>query len=184
MSNNKSERIFVNYNIRVPQVLCIDQDGTNIGLKDTAEALKMVQALGLDLVQVSPPSRDRPPTCKFIKYDKYKYDLQKKKKEADKKQRESTIKEKEIRLGASTDENDLRIKAKQADEFLEKDYRVKITVRLRGREHRDVAMQTLDTFVSFIPNGGYTKFESNTFLKGFQTYLIRLPQVKNETPKP
>lgn len=156
MDKKNSDRVFMNHNIRAPRVLCINQDNANIGEIAIAQALALAQAAGLDLVQVSPPSRDRPPTCKIIDYGKYKYDLSKKKKEGDKKQREqkNMSEPKEIKFRPTTGSNDLLLKARKAQEFLDEGYKVKVYVVFHGREvaHKGVAYDTLKQFIEFIPN--------------------------------
>lgn len=151
-----SDRVFLNQNIRVPKVFCIDEQNVNLGIINTSEALKLAQDAGLDLVQVSPPTKDRPPTCKITDYGKYRYDASKKKKEAEKKQREqqNLSEPKEIKFRPVTDMNDLQIKAKKTEEFLSEGFKVKISIIFKGRElsHKEVAYETLDHFMSFLPN--------------------------------
>lgn len=148
------EKVFINQSIKFPKVLCIDNNNNNLGIIETVRALSLALTQGLDLVQVSPPNRDRVPTCKILNYGKYKYELSKKKKEADKKQRESTIKEHEIKFRPSTDSNDLKIKARKADEFLAEGSRVRVTISFKGREisHKEVAIKTLYEFAALVPN--------------------------------
>jgi len=152
----KSEvRYFINKQIRASQVLCIDQDGNNRGVIPFYEALKLAEQSQLDLVQIGFPPNGQPPTCKILDFGKFKYEQSKKEKQAKKKQRESTIEIKEIKLRPSTADNDLRIKAKQAQEFLNDGDKVKISVMFHGREitHQQVGMVTLNTFISYVSNG-------------------------------
>lgn len=152
-NNSNQERLIVNYQIRAPKVLCIDQNNVNLGVVTLSHALSLASASGLDLVQVSPPSKDGMPTCKLLDSGKYKYELSKKRKEADKKQREAVVKTKEIKFRPTTDLNDLKTKAKKVEEFVEEGCRVKVTIVLRGREfsHQDVAAQTLTSFMDMLP---------------------------------
>lgn len=160
LSNKATERVFVNHNIKVPKVLLITHENVNLGVIPTSQALQIAQESNLDLVQVTPPTKDRPPTCKLMDYGKHKYNLSKKKKEADRKQRESTVKEKEIWFRPSTGLNDLRVKAEKALQFLEEGCRLKVKIKFTGREisHKNVAMQTLYTFVDLVPSA---QMESN-----------------------
>lgn len=153
-SNKNQERLIVNYQIRSPKVLLIDQDNINMGLLSLSQALSLASERGLDLVQVSPPVNDKFPTCKLLDSGKYKYELSKKRKEADKKQREAVIKIKEIKFRPTTDLNDLRTKAKKAEEFADEGCRVKVTITFKGREmsHQEIAAQTLTIFMSLVPN--------------------------------
>lgn len=115
-------------------------------------AISLAQSQGLDLVQVSPGGGTQLPTCKIVDSGRYKYDLSKRRKETEKKQRENVVKEKSIRLRPTTDENDLRVKAKQVEGFLEEGCRVKVNILFRGRQitHQNVANDTLKTFLSFL----------------------------------
>jgi translation initiation factor IF-3 len=147
----KPKGTLIGRGIFAPKVLCIDKDNNNLGVINTADALKIAQQQGLDLVQVSDGS---PPTCKIIDYGKYKYELSKKQKEAARKQREAASRVKEIKLRPSTDTNDLKIKAERAAEFLEEGHRVKITVMFKGREmaHKEIGFNTLNEFIAMVPN--------------------------------
>mgnify|MGYP000827470409 CR=1 FL=1 len=108
------------------------------------DALKMAQALDLDLVKVAPQAK--PPVCKILDYGKYRYELQKKEKEARKKQK--TVDVKELRLSPSIDTHDVQVKDKKANEFLKDGDKVKISIRFRGREigHSKVGMQIMEDF--------------------------------------
>lgn len=108
----------------------IDEFGEQIGIIETAEALKTAQERGLDLVEISP--KVNPPVCKIIDWGKYQYIQSKKKNENKKGQKKTEVKG--IRFRPSTGEGDLEFKANQAKKFLEKGHKVKIQVILRGRE--------------------------------------------------
>lgn len=148
-------KVFINHSIRAPKVLAITEDGTNIGVIATFEAIKMALDSGLDLVQVSPPMGGKPPTCKILDYGKFKYEESKKRKASDKKQREMAIEMKQIKFRPTTGQHDLKTKAKKAFQFLEDGNQVKITLVFNGREisHKDVAMETLNEFMTFVDNG-------------------------------
>lgn len=151
----KEEKFFVNRNIRAYQVRCIDAEGNHQVIK-TQEALELAEKQGLDLVQISKGKEDIP-TCKILDYSKFKYEQSKKEKLAKKKQRENAIKVKEIKFRPSTGENDLKTKAKHAQEFIDDGHKLKITIVFKGREmaYRDVASETLDTFIGFLSNAVY-----------------------------
>ena len=139
-------------NIRANKVLCIDQDNNNLGIIDLFQALKLAENSGLDLVQVAPPIKGGVPTCKIVDLGKYRYELSKKQKALAKKQRESASKIKEIKFRPSTDINDLKIKANQAQEFLDAGDKVKITITFKGRElsYKEIGYDTLNSFLSLI----------------------------------
>jgi translation initiation factor IF-3 len=152
-SNKNQERIFINWQIKAVKVLCIDHNNTNVGVISLSQAISLASANGLDLVQVAPPNKDNPPTCKILDAGKYKFELSKKRKEADKKQRESIIKTHELKFRPNTDVHDLETKAKKAKEFIDDGCRVKVTITFKGREisHQEVAYETLGKFMSFVP---------------------------------
>ena len=94
------------------------------------DALKMAQALDLDLVKVAPQAK--PPVCKILDYGKYRFEMQKKEKEA--KKNHKVIELKEIRLSLNIDTNDFNTKVNQAAKFLQQGHKVKVSIRFRGRE--------------------------------------------------
>jgi translation initiation factor IF-3 len=126
---NKDEHR-INERIRVPQVRLIDENGGQVGIVPTFEALRMARDRGLDLMEVSPNSN--PPVCKICDYGKFKYEKKKKEHEARKKQ--TVIKVKEIQLRPQTEEHDLEYKFKNIRKFLEEGDKAKITIMFRGRE--------------------------------------------------
>ena len=121
----------VNEGIRVPKVRLIDAEGRQIGIVDTRRALEMAEEADLDLVEVAPDAR--PPVCRIIDYGKYRYDKEKKAKEARRKQH--NVQMKQIRFaGANISEHDLEYRMAHIREFLAKGNRVKVSVRFRGRQ--------------------------------------------------
>ena len=106
------------------------ENGEQLGIVSTREAMKLAEDAGLDLVKIAPTAK--PPVCKIVDYGKFKYDQLRKEKEARKKQR--TVEIKEIRLSPNIDTNDLNTKMNAARKFITKGDRVKITLRFRGRE--------------------------------------------------
>ena len=139
-------RIRVNNYIRCPQVRVILTDGTNAGIMNTYDAIKLAREQSLDLVEINPTSN--PPICKIIDYGKFKYDEKKRQAEIKKKQKIQELKE--LTFRPNTDENDLLHKLAFAKEFLEEGNKVKFTVRFRGREvtHPQVAKDKLDWILS------------------------------------
>ncbi len=127
--------------IRISPIRLIDEHGEQKGVVDTADAMRMAQAAGLDLVEVVPDSR--PPVCKIMDYGKHKYDLSKK----EAKSRTHGQELKEIRLGRSLkiDPHDVRIRVDQSRRFLMAGHKVQITQRFRGREfmHKELGEERL-----------------------------------------
>ena len=138
----------INEEIRAKELRVIAADGTQLGIMSREEALALSEEKRLDLVCISPKAN--PPVCKILDYGKYKYELQKKEKEAKKKQK--TIDVKEVRLSPNIDTNDLNTKAGAARKFLTKGDRVKVTLRFRGREmaHMSSSKHVLDDFADML----------------------------------
>lgn len=134
----------INEQIRDKEVRLIGEDGEQLGIMSSKEAMKLAKEANLDLVKIAPTAK--PPVCKIIDYGKYRYELARKEKEAKKKQKTTDVKE--IRLSPNIDENDLNTKANQARKFITKGDKVKVTLRFRGREmaHIGSSRQILDTF--------------------------------------
>ena len=108
----------------------VGADGEQIGVISTKEAMQRAYDEGLDLVEVS--GKANPPVCRLMNFDKYRYELKKKKQEAKKKQ--TTVETKEIKFRPKTEEHDLNFKIKKIRKFLDQKNKVKITMRFRGRE--------------------------------------------------
>ncbi|MBL7715342.1 MAG: translation initiation factor IF-3 [Bdellovibrionales bacterium] len=120
----------INERIRVPQVRLIDENGGQVGVVPTHQALQMAKDRGLDLMEVSPNAS--PPVCKICDYGKFKYE--KKKKEHAAKKKQTVIKVKEVQLRPQTEEHDLEYKFRNIRTFLEEGDKAKITIMFRGRE--------------------------------------------------
>ena len=131
MSKDKrKDDVIMNEMITAKEVRCTSDEGTNYGIISTAEALKVADELGLDLVLIAPDGK--PPVAKIMDYGKFRYQLEKKKKEAKKNQKVIVVKE--IKLSVKIAENDVNYKVKHAREFLEEGNHVKFRVFLKGRE--------------------------------------------------
>ncbi|HXV27311.1 MAG TPA: translation initiation factor IF-3 [Candidatus Paceibacterota bacterium] len=122
-------KLRVNHQIRLPEVQVIDQEGKQLGVMKTSDALKLALDGDLDLVEVGPNSR--PPIAKLMDYGKYQYQKSKEAKAHGRAPKQET---KAVRVGFKTGEHDLAFKAKKADEFLQAGHIVKIELTLRGRE--------------------------------------------------
>ncbi|HIN94811.1 MAG TPA: translation initiation factor IF-3 [Planctomycetes bacterium] len=117
----------INDKIRVTPVRVIADDGTQLGILETEEALEKARALDLDLVEVAPA--EKPPVCRIMDYGKYKYDRKKKSTQST-----HNVKLKEIRLRPKTDTHDINFKMKRAKQFLEHKDKVQVSVIFKGRE--------------------------------------------------
>ncbi|MGH9915524.1 MAG: translation initiation factor IF-3, partial [Pyrinomonadaceae bacterium] len=120
----------VNERIRVPQVRVIADDGEQLGIMSTREAVRIARDRGLDLVEVAATAE--PPVCRIIDFGKFQYEAKKKANEAKKKQVIITVKEVKFRPG--TDEHDYLFKMRHAREWLQEGDKVKGTIFFRGRE--------------------------------------------------
>lgn len=119
----------VNHQIRIPEVQVIDQDGKQLGVMKTFDALRLAKERDLDLVEVGPTAQ--PPIAKVMDYGKYKYQKEKEEKARPKLKKQET---KAVRVGYKTGEHDLAFIARKAEEFLEEGHWVKVELTLRGRE--------------------------------------------------
>ena len=140
--------LFINDQIRDKEVRVIGENGEQLGIMSSKEALQLAEEAGVDLVKIAPTAK--PPVCKIIDYGKYRYELSRKEKEAKKKQK--TIDIKEVRLSPNIDTNDLKTKVNAARKFLSKGDRVKVTLRFRGREmaHMASSRHVLDDFAELL----------------------------------
>ena len=136
----------MNEKIRAREIRVIGDDGEQFGILTVSEALALATEKNLDLVEISPNAA--PPVCKIMDYGKFKYEKTKKEKENKKKQKNVVIKE--IRIKPHIDEHDKETKISQIKKFIEKEYKVKISLRLSGREklHAESAVKILDDFAN------------------------------------
>lgn len=138
----------INEQIRDREVRLIGEDGEQLGIMSSREAMKLAAEANLDLVKIAPTAK--PPVCKIIDYGKYKYEQTRKEKEAKKKQK--TVEVKEVRLSPNIDTNDLNTKVNSAKKFIGKGNKVKVTLRFRGREmaHVQSSKHILDDFAALL----------------------------------
>ncbi|MBP0001323.1 MAG: translation initiation factor IF-3 [Cyanobacteria bacterium SID2] len=131
----------INERIRFPKIRVIDTDGAQLGILAPSEALRLAEEKDLDLVLVS--DKADPPVCRIMDYGKYKFEQEKKSKEAKKKQHSSELKE--VKMRYKIEDHDYQVRVKQAIRFLKAGDKVKATVMFRGREiqHTDLAEQLL-----------------------------------------
>lgn len=134
----------INEEIVEKEVRVIGSDGESLGVMPTKDALNLAAEKKLDLVNVAPNAK--PPVCRILDYGKFRYEQQKREKEARKNQK--TMEIKEIRLSTFIEEHDLQVKAKNASKFLKNGDKVKVTLRFRGRErgHADAGRRVMETF--------------------------------------
>jgi translation initiation factor IF-3 len=163
----------VNDEIRVKEVRLIGEDGEQLGIKLTREAMQMAVDANLDLVVVAPTAK--PPVCRIMDYGKYRYELQKKEKEARKNQK--IVDTKEIRLSATIDEHDFQTKLRNAVKFLNDGDKVKASVRFRGREiaHAEIGRKVLERLAVEVAE--ISSQERAPKLEGRSMIMILTPKV-------
>lgn len=147
-TQSQKPRYRVNEYIRIPVVFLIDEKGEQLGEMGNVAALEIARERGLDLVEVAPNAN--PPVCKITNYGKFQYSQSKQDRLSKAKQKKTGTKG--IRLGVRTDSHDLAFKKKQAEKFLSKGHKVKIELRLRGREkaHQNLAVEGIKSFIENI----------------------------------
>jgi translation initiation factor IF-3 len=135
-----------NDRIRTREVRLIDHDGTQLGIKPTQEALNLAYAREMDLVEVAPDAN--PPVCKIMDWNKFKYDMAQRAKEAKRKATTTTIKEMKYRVKIGP--GDFETKTRQVGRFLREGHKVKVTIMFRGREndHPELGMKILDRVIT------------------------------------
>jgi len=170
--------------IRIPQVRVIDDEGNQLGVMPTPQALEMAQERGLDLVEIAPMAA--PPVARFLDFGQYKYELTKKEKENKRRQRSVTFKE--VRLSPKIGVGDFDTKVHRAVEFLSDGDRIKVTVRFRGRElsHPELGRVLLERFSKQVEEHGVV--ERQAVLEGKSMFIVlastHKPKVVEPVSKP
>ena len=174
-----SKEVLINEQIRAKEVRLLDEEGNLIGIVPTKEALEKAQEANLDLVNISPNAA--PPVCRIMDFGKYRYEQQKREKEAKKKQK--TMEVKEMRLGIFTEEHDLETKATLVCKFLAGGDKVKISMRFRGREmgYVDKGKETMAEFCKRLEEFG--SVEKAPVLEGRNLSMTIAPKTEKEKQK-
>ncbi len=160
--DNSKNHVRKNEKIRAREVRVIDNDGKQLGILPINEAIILARSRGLDLIEISPNAQ--PPVCKILNFGKFQYDESKKNKQSSKSQ---TTKIKEIKLRIGIDQNDYNTKIRHAIEFLEKGFKLKITLMFRGRElsRTEFGFEVIQRFISDLKVYGSVDFEPKLFGK-------------------
>ncbi len=169
-----SKDMMVNDGIRAREVRLIGQNGDQLGIKTKTEALEIAAKANLDLVMVAPTAK--PPVCRIMDYGKFRFEQQKKDKEARKNQKVISVKE--VRLSPTIDEHDFNTKLRNAIKFLEKGDKVKASIRFKGRAitHKEIGQRVLDRFSAACAE--VSTIESAPKMDGRSMFLMLAP--KNE----
>ena len=172
-----SKDLRINDTIHIREVRLIDEGGVQLGIVPTAEARRIASDRGLDLVEVSPHAK--PPVCKLLNYGKYKFELEKKQREA--RLRQKHLKLKEIRMQPKIDTHDLLFKTNHIREFLSGGAKVKVTIRFRGRElaHTDIGHRILMNMLDTLGDACF--LDRHPVMEGRFMTMIVSPGTKNRS---
>ncbi len=173
IANNKND-LLINEQIKAREVLVIGPNGEQVGVKSIQDAMTLASYASLDLVLLSPNAN--PPVCKVMDYNKYRYEKQKKEKEALKKQKANASELKEFRLSPVIDVGDFETKLRNATKYLEKGDRIKLTIRFKGRQmaHTELGKEVLDRFASRVTD--YADIEQKPKLDGKTMTMLLVPK--------
>ncbi|GCF93814.1 translation initiation factor IF-3 [Enterococcus florum] len=168
--------MMVNDGIRAREVRLIDQNGEQLGVKSKAEALRIAEQANLDVVLVAPGAK--PPVARIMDYGKYRFEQQKKEREARKKQK--VINVKEVRLSPTIDINDFNTKLRNARKFLEKGDKVKASIRFKGRAitHKEIGQKVLNRLAE--ETDDIATVEQKAKMDGRSMFLVLAPKEKKD----
>lgn len=164
--------MMVNDGIRARELRLISADGDQLGVKTKAEALRIAEQSNLDLVLVAPSAK--PPVARIMDYGKFRFEQQKKEREARKNQKVVNVKE--VRLSPTIDVNDFNTKLKNARKFLEKGDKVKASIRFKGRAitHKEIGQKVLDKLAEETTD--IANVEQKAKMDGRSMFLVLAPK--------
>nr|WP_205422909.1 MULTISPECIES: translation initiation factor IF-3 [unclassified Granulicatella] len=164
--------MMVNDGIRAKELRVIDGQGEQLGVMTRTQALKLAEDANLDLVLVSPNAV--PPVARVMDYGKYRFEQQKREREARKNQKVVTIKE--VRLSPTIDENDFQTKLRSGRKFLEKGDKVKVSIRFKGRAitHKEIGQRVLEKYAE--ETADIAAIESRPKMDGRSMFLMLAPK--------
>ncbi len=170
----------INRQIRAREVFVIDAEGEQRGIMSTFDAVMLAEEVGLDLVEVSPNAK--PPVCKLLDFGKYRYEQEKRLRDA--KRNQTVVKLKEIRMQPKIERHDLETKSKFISEFLGEGNKVKVSIRFRGRElaHTELGKVVLDRILAKLTELGVGyNLDRGAVMEGRMMSMIVSP-LKNNKP--
>lgn len=175
ISSSRQHRI--NRDIRVREVRLIDEEGKQMGIYPTREALRVAEERGFDLVEIAPQAN--PPVCRLLDYGKYMYELHRREREARKAQKQIDVKE--IQIRPKTADHDIQVKLNRARKFLGDGAKVRVRVRFRGREHThpELGDELMEHVVEEL--GDVAVVESRPKMEGSALIMILSPAKKTES---
>lgn len=173
IASSKKE-LLINNEIRVKELLVIGPNGEQVGVKPLNDALTLASYAGLDLCLINP--NGNPPVAKLMDYNKFRYEKQKKEKEALKKQRQANSELKEFRLSPVIDVGDFETKLNQVTKYLNKGDRIKLSIRFKGRQmaHVELGQQVLERFADRIKD--ISQIEQAPVLDGKNMSMLLTPK--------
>lgn len=162
----------INEEIRDREVRVISQTGEQLGILPLEQALEVAVSQELDLVMIA--SNSNPPVCKLMNYDKHRYEQAKFEREMRRKQKTVTLKE--VQLSVTIEENDLAVKARRAQKFLEDGDKVKVAIRFRGRQiaHSNIGLEVMKDFAARVAN--ISTIQRMPSMEGRQMIMILTPK--------
>ena len=167
-----AKEALINEEIRAKELRVIAEDGEQLGIMSRDDALDLAEEKNLDLVCIAPKAE--PPVCKVLDYGKFKYDQQKKEKEAKKKQHTTQVKE--IRLSTFIEDHDIMVKAKTGAKFLKEGNKLKVSLRFRGRErdYVDRGQEVMEKFAEAVSEVG--DLEKKPKMEGRSLSMVLTPK--------
>ena len=162
----------INEEIRDREIRLIGPEGEQLGIMSAAQAQRIADEQGLDLVKISPQAK--PPVCKLMDYGKYRFEQSKKEREMRKNQKVVNIKE--VRLSATIEEHDIDVKTRAAQKFLKDGDKVKVSIRFRGRQitHSEIGTEIMHDFAERIKDFGV--MERKPIIEGRNMIMVLAPR--------
>ena len=186
-SSGQNSQARVNGKIRAREVRVIGPEGQQLGVLPLGDAINLARVKGVDLVEVAPNAN--PPVCRLVDFGKYRYEQNKREKEAKKHQHANKVKE--IQLSPGIDPHDFGVKLSHAIDFLCEEMKVKVVLKFRGREmaHKEIGFQQVEKFSREIAPYGHPDNEAKLVGRGVTVMFSPLPRNKrarnpNETGVP
>lgn len=164
--------LIINEDIREREVRVVNEQGEQLGVMPTAQALKLAEEQQLDLVNIAPNAK--PPVCKLMNYGKYRFEQSKKEKEI--KRNQKVIETKEVRLSATIEDHDIDVRYRQAVKFLQDGNKVKVSIRFRGRQiaHSEIGEEQMLEFANRIKDYGI--MEKKPMVEGRNMTMVLAPK--------
>ncbi len=166
--------LLINEDIREREVRVVNEQGEQLGIMPTVQALRLAEERQLDLVNIAPSAK--PPVCKLMDYGKYRFEQSKKEKEIKKNQK--IIETKEVRLSATIEDHDIDVRYRQAVKFLQDGNKVKVSIRFRGRQiaHSDIGMKVMQDFAERVQD--VCTVERRPMIEGRNMIMILAPKAE------